>query len=91
MTEAEKIVAVFGSSDGVEGEEAYETARAAGKMLAELGYVVATDRKVCREDVAKSEHYLRFLERYYGWKEDQWARMTDFLATESVREPLVNV
>ena len=59
--------------------------------IAELGYVVATDRKVCREDVAKSEHYLRFLERYYGWKEDQWARMTDFLATESVREPLVNV
>lgn len=42
MADAEKIVAVFGSSDGAEGEEAYETARLAGKMLAELGYVVAT-------------------------------------------------
>lgn len=36
------VVAVFGSSDGVEGEVAYELARATGKELARLGYVVAT-------------------------------------------------
>jgi len=35
------VVAVFGDSAPRPGEEAYETARAAGRRLAELGYAVA--------------------------------------------------
>ena len=35
------VVSVFGSNDAVQGEPAYETARAVGRQLAERGYVVA--------------------------------------------------
>ncbi len=37
----ERIVTVFGASDPVEGSAPYETARAVGQKLAELGYTVA--------------------------------------------------
>ena len=36
------VIAVFGSSAGLPGEEGYEAARACGRLLAEAGYVVAT-------------------------------------------------
>ncbi len=35
------VVSVFGANDGCDGEDRYETARAAGRKLAELGYTVA--------------------------------------------------
>jgi len=35
------VVSVFGANDAREGDEAYETARAVGRKLAESGYAVA--------------------------------------------------
>ncbi|MHC4295083.1 MAG: LOG family protein [Planctomycetota bacterium] len=35
------VVSIFGSNDATEGQEAYETARAAGRVLGELGYDIA--------------------------------------------------
>ena len=35
------VVAVFGANDPVAGDEAYETARAVGGVLAQLGYAIA--------------------------------------------------
>lgn len=36
-----KTVSVFGANEGLPGEEAYEQARQAGRVLAELGYSIA--------------------------------------------------
>ncbi len=41
MNPEQPIVAVFGANDPREGHEAYELARAVGRRLAELGYIVA--------------------------------------------------
>lgn len=40
-TEQKPVVCVFGASDPVPGQEAYEYARAVGRELARLGYAVA--------------------------------------------------
>jgi uncharacterized protein (TIGR00725 family) len=37
----QRVVSVFGSNDGREGDSAYETARSVGRKLAESGYAVA--------------------------------------------------
>ena len=41
MPAEEKVVSVFGANDAAEGSEAYQTARAAGCVLAKSGFVVA--------------------------------------------------